>query len=80
MRDTAEAEGMNSWVTYICRPLHMDEQRQNDYLESTYNSSVPIRDVALKTCRKRWTIEKSVEKGSGISVLMVRRDDDDDDI
>ena len=40
------------------------------------HSSVPIRDVALKTCQKRWTIEKGGEKGSGISVLMVRHDDD----
>ena len=57
----------------------MDEQRQDDQLEPTYNSFVPIQDVALKTCRKQWTIEKSGEKGSGISVLMVRHDDDDDD-
>ena len=59
--------------------FHMDEQRQVDQLESTYNSSVSIQDVALKTYRKRWTIEKGGEKGSGISVLMVRHDDDDDD-
>ena len=26
----------------------MDEQKQNDQLEPTYNSSVPIQDVALK--------------------------------
>ena len=32
--------------------LHMDEQMQDDQLESTYSSSVPIQDVALKTCRK----------------------------
>ena len=35
----------------------MDEQRQNDQLEPTYNSSVPIQDVASKTYRERWTIE-----------------------
>ena len=29
------------------------------------------QDVALKTCRKQWTIEKGGEKGTGISVLMV---------
>ena len=39
---------------------------------------MPIRDVAMKTCRKQWTIEKGGEKGSGISVLMARHDDDDD--
>ena len=36
-------------------------------------------DVALKTCRKLWTIEKGGERGSGLSVLRVRDDDDDDD-
>ena len=42
----------------------------DDQLEPTYNSSVPIRDVALKTSRKQWEIEKGGEKRSGISVLM----------
>ena len=56
----------------------MDEQRQDDQLEPTHSSSVPIQDVVLKTCRKQWTIEKGGEKGSGISVLMVRHDDDDE--
>ena len=54
----------------------MDEQRQDDQLEPTYNSSVPIQDVALKTYQKRWTIEKGGERGSGISVLAARHDDD----
>ena len=48
----------------------MDEQRQDDQLEPTYNSSVPIQDVALNTGWKQWTIETGGEKGSGISVLM----------
>ena len=56
----------------------MDEKRQNDQLEPTYSSSVPIRNVALKTRRKQWTIENGSEKGSGISVLMPPHDDDDD--
>ena len=56
----------------------MDEQRQDDQLETRYSSSVLIRDVALKTYREQWTIEKSGERGSGISVLMARHDDDDD--
>ena len=56
----------------------MDEQRQDNQLEPTYTSSVPIRDVALKTYRKRWTIGRSGERGSGISALIVRHDDDDD--
>ena len=54
----------------------MDEQRQDNQLEPTCNSSVPIQDVALKTCRKPWTIEKGGEKGSGISVLMAQHDND----
>ena len=58
----------------------MDEQRQDDQLEPIYNSSVPIQDVTLKTYRKRWTIERGGERGSGISVLMARHDDDDDDM
>ena len=56
----------------------MDEQRQDDQLEPTYSISVLIQDVALRTCRKQWTIEKGGEKGSGISMLMARHDDDDD--
>ena len=34
-------------------------------------------DVALKTYRKQWTIGKGGERGSGISVLMARQDDDE---
>ena len=51
--------------------------KADDQLEPTYNSSVLIQDVALKTCRKQWTIKKGGEKWSGISVLMARHDDDD---
>ena len=53
----------------IRRPLHTDEQRQDDQLEPIYNSSVPIQDVAWKTSRERWTIETSGERGSRRSVL-----------
>ena len=55
----------------------MDEQRQDDQLEPTYSSSVPIRDVAGENCRKQWMIEKGGEKGSGISVLIAQHDVDD---
>ena len=58
-------------------PFHMDEQRQGDQLEPTYNSSVSIQDVTLRTCQERWAIEKGSGRGSGISVLMARHDDDD---
>ena len=57
----------------------MAEQKQDDQLEHTYTSYVRIRDVALKTCQKRWTIGRSGEGGPGIYVLAARHDDDDDD-
>ena len=57
----------------------MAKQKQDDQLEPAYSSSVRIRDVALRTSQKRWTIEKSGERGSGISVLAARQADDDDD-
>ena len=37
----------------------MEEQKQDDQLEPTYNSSVPIQDVVLKIYRKRWRIERN---------------------
>ena len=51
---------------------------QDDQLEHTYSSYVRIRDITLKTCQKRWMIGRSGERGSGISVLAARHDDDDD--
>ena len=80
MRDTAGEVGTNSQVTYSCEPHHSDEQRQDDHLEPTFNSSVPKQDIALKTYRKRWTIEKGDGRWSGRYKLMVRPDDDDDDL
>ena len=59
----------------------MDEQKWGDQLESIYNNSVPIQDVALKNYRERWTIEKGGRRGSEISAVAARHDDDDyDDI
>ena len=43
---------------------------------STFSSYVRIQDVALKTCQRWWTIGKSGERGSGISVLVAWQDDD----
>ena len=48
-------------------------------VEHTYSSSVRIRDVTLKTCRRWWTIGRRGERGSGISVLAAWHDNDDDD-
>ena len=53
--------------------------KQDDRLELTYSSSVPIRDIALKICRKQWMIKMGGERGSGISVLVAWHHDDDDD-
>ena len=39
-----------------------------------------IRDVALKTYRKQWAIGRGGEGGSGISVLIARHNDEDDNI
>ena len=55
---------------------HMAEQKQDNQLEHTYSSSVRIWGVALKTCQRRWTIGRSGERGSGISMLVAWDDDD----
>ena len=59
---------------------HMDVQKQDDQHELTYSNYVRTQDVTLKTCRRRWMIGRSGERGSGISVLAARHDDDDDDL
>ena len=64
---------------YSYGPPHMAGQKQDDQLGHTYSSYVRIQDVALKTCQRRWTIGKSGERESRISVLAARHDDDDDD-
>ena len=62
---------------YSYGPPHMAGQKQDDQLEHTSSSYLRIRDVALKTCQKRWTIGRSGERGSGISVPVARHDDDE---
>ena len=59
---------------------HTAAQKQDDQHERTFSSYVRIQVVVLKTCLGRWTIGRSGERGSGISVLPARYDDDDDDI
>ena len=56
----------------------MAVQKQDDQHEHTFSSYVRIQDVVLKTYLGRWTIGRSGERGSGISVLPARYDDDDD--
>ena len=58
----------------------MDKQRQDVQVEPTYSSSVPIQDIALRIYRKQWTIRRCGKRGLGISVLIARHDDDDDDV
>ena len=78
MQDTAGEAETSSRMMSSNGPPHEVEQKQDDQLEHTYSSYVRIRDVALKTCQRRWTIGKSGERGSGISVLAARHDDDHD--
>ena len=78
MQDTAGEAGKSSQVMYSYGPPQMAEQKQDDQLENTFSSYVRTRDVALEICQRRWTIGRSGERGSGISVLAARHDDDDD--
>ena len=61
---------------YSYGPPHMAVKKQDDQHEHTFSSCVWIRDVVLRTCPERWTIGRSGERGSGISVLPARHDDD----
>ena len=63
---------------YSCGLLHMGKQRLDDQLETIYNSSVSIQDVAWKTSQEQWLIEMDGERGSGKSMLTVQHDDDGD--
>ena len=54
----------------------MDKQRERP-ARNYIQQPMPIQDVALKTYRKRWTIEKGDKRELGISVLMMRPEDDD---
>ena len=75
--DTDGEAGTISWVMYSYGTPHMAEQNHDDQLEYTYSSYVRIRNLALKTCQRRWTIGRSGERGSGISVLAAWHDDDE---
>ena len=56
-------------------PTH-GRAKQDDQLERTFSIYVRIQVVVLKTYLGRWTIGSSGERGSGISVLPARYDDD----
>ena len=74
-QDTAGEAGISSEVMYSYGP----PQKQDNRLEHAYSSYVRIRDVALKAGQRQWTIGRSSERGSGISVLAARHDEDDED-
>ena len=82
MQDTAgEQERSHKWcfpVETLTKAGWPAEQKQGDQLELTYSSFVRIRNIPQKTCQKRWTIGRSGERGSEISVLAARHSDDDD--
>ena len=61
---------------YSNGPPHMAGQKQDDQHEHTFSNYVRIRDIVQITCQRRWTIGKSGERGSGISVLPAWHDDD----
>ena len=63
---------------YSYGPPHMAVQKQDDQHEHTFSSYVRIRDVVLKNYLGRWTIGRSGETGSEISVLPARYDNDDE--
>ena len=65
------------WARHAYGPPHMAVQKQDDQHEHTFSSYVRIRDVVLKTYQGRWTIGRSGERGSGISVLPAWYDDDE---
>ena len=54
----------------------MAAQKQDDQHERTFSSYVRIQVAILKTYLGRWTIGRSGERGSGISMLPARYDDD----
>ena len=64
---------------YSCGPPHMANQKQDGQLEHTYSSYVMIRDVTRKTRQRWWMTERRGERGSGISVLAARHDDEEED-
>ena len=65
---------------YSYGPPHMAVQKQDDQHKHTFSNYVRIRDVVKKTCQRWWTIGKSGERGSEISVLPAWHDDDDDNM
>ena len=64
------------WFSLVLTLWHINHWRL--FKAKLFSSYVRIRDVVLRTYLGRWTIGRSGERGSGISVLPARYDDDDD--
>ena len=78
-RTLLEKQGWaHKWRTPLGPRIWPSKSRTTSSNIHTYSSYVRIRDVTLKTCRRRWMIGRSSERGSGISVLAAQHDDDDD--
>ena len=74
--DEPEKQGQaHKWCTPMDPHIWPSKSRMTS--ANIYTAAVRIQDVALKTCLRRWTIGRSGEKGSGISMLAARHDDDD---
>ena len=63
-------------INLTLRKFH--KNKTHPLIFSEVSSYVRIQDVVQKTYLGRWTIGRSGERGSGISVLPARYDDDDD--
>ena len=62
--------------TILCTPFTWPSKSRATSANPTYSGSFRIRDVALTTCQKRWTIGRRCKRGSEISVLVAQDDDD----
>ena len=76
-RTLLEKQGWgHKWCTPMDSHIWPSKSRTTSS-KHTYSSSVRIRDVVLKTCQRRWTMGRSGGRGSWISLLVARYDDDD---
>ena len=69
-------ERTHKWHTPI-DPFKWTSKGRTTSKKPTYNSTVLVQDVALKTYREWWTIEKGGGRGLGRSVLVAWQDNDD---
>ena len=63
--------------TRMLRAILNNSWRQHPIKHQLYGHLPPVTKTIQKLCQKRWTIGRSGERGSGISVLAARHDDDD---